>query len=118
MENGWPEPTVDDVKVNFKNMPKTMEQVVDVIRKRHGMTGSCLDYVIRNALRPQASASDPSTNYIFIDDEVVACHPIVTAHAPADDDKAKENGPFDESFLVDSQTMFDALQSIFGSTKA
>lgn len=118
MEDSWPGPTVDDVKVNFKNMPKTMEQVIDVIRKRRGMTGACLDYVIRTALRPQASASDPSTNYISIDDEVVARHPIVTAHAPADDDEAEENGHFDESFLVDSQTVFDVLQSIFGSTKA
>ena len=40
MEKSWPSDTttVDDVKVNFKNMPKTMELVMDVIRKKRGTT--------------------------------------------------------------------------------
>ena len=120
MEKNWPSDTttVDDVKVNFKNMPKTMELVMDVIRKKRGVTGARLDYVLRKELRPKTSASDPSTNYATIDEEVVARHPIVTSGAPADDSVAEAQGPFDQHFVVDSQAVYDILFSIFGNTEA
>ena len=98
-----------------------MEPVLDVLRKMRGVTGVRLDYVVRIDLRPKPEASDPSTAYLTIDDEMVARHPILTAAAPADPEEAEKRGPFNSNFIMDSQTvfyMFDVLFTIFGTTKA
>ena len=52
----------------------------------HGCTGAPLTYVVRSSLIPPLSANDPTGDYPTIDDELMACMPIIvsTIVAPVD----------------------------------
>ena len=112
-------PTVD-----FKNWPKTMENLEQYFRQHRGVDGGPLNYCIRRDLFPEAAAGDPTYNtadskYNNHDDEIIGRHRIVDASSATGTLQSHEkNGPFVDVFLTDRTRVWELLSEIMNETDA
>eukprot|EP00804_Cyclotella_cryptica_P015125 CCRYP_000688-RA/>CCRYP_000688-RA protein AED:0.22 eAED:0.24 QI:0/0/0/0.8/1/1/5/0/1053 len=104
--------------IDSKDWPKTMEAVEEYLRQFRGVNDVPLSYVVRIALAPKPVLTDPATNYLTLDEEMIARAPILvpgTAGVIAD---LEVNGPFTESFMTDRTTAWDKIAVLFQNHEA
>jgi hypothetical protein len=104
--------------IDCKDWPKTMEAVEEYLRQFRGVNDVPLSYVVRIALAPKPAVTDPATNYLTLDEEMIARAPILvpgTAGIIAD---LEVNGPFTESFMTDRTTAWDKIAVLFQNHEA
>eukprot|EP00804_Cyclotella_cryptica_P003089 CCRYP_006074-RA/>CCRYP_006074-RA protein AED:0.29 eAED:0.04 QI:0/0/0/0.75/0.33/0.5/4/0/1079 len=104
--------------IDSKDWPKTMEAVEEYLRQFRGVNDVPLSYVVRIALAPKPVLTNPATNYLTLDEEMIARAPILvpgTAGVIAD---LEVNGPFTESFMTDRTTAWDKIAVLFQNHEA
>ena len=103
-------------KVNFNDIPKTFEELDELLHRTRGPSGGFLSYVVRKTLIPPAEDDDPSTNYTTTDAEMIARAPIIDLDEWDEDaavEDLEESGPFHESFQEDMVPVWYALYAMF-----
>eukprot|EP00543_Licmophora_paradoxa_P009148 CAMPEP_0202448362 /NCGR_PEP_ID=MMETSP1360-20130828/7172_1 /ASSEMBLY_ACC=CAM_ASM_000848 /TAXON_ID=515479 /ORGANISM="Licmophora paradoxa, Strain CCMP2313" /LENGTH=287 /DNA_ID=CAMNT_0049065891 /DNA_START=408 /DNA_END=1272 /DNA_ORIENTATION=- len=113
------ESVVDAPKIDPKDWAKTMEAIIEWLGTFRGVTGAPLSYTVRKNLEPAAEASDPSTNYSTLDEEMIARAPIVDLTAVGGVGRANENnGPFVDTFMIDRVEVWAKIVALFQPTEA
>ncbi len=115
------EPEYTSLALDLPAMPKAFEKVKAVLTRDRGMMEVTIAYVIRHALYPEEADKDnppfggEDTKYTTIDQEMIACPPIVTNETQYDktDEELETISPFEPTFITDSKKVWEILHEMF-----
>ena len=104
-------------KIDSKDWTKTMEAVEDYLRQFCGVNDALLSYIARKELKTVHEVDTTSTSYPTLDEEMVACAPILESTASGALSYLDRNGPFFDTYITDRTMDWDKTAVILQDHK-